>query len=555
MSTRFARRLRASLATTMVLVAKAAFAADVADLILVDASVVTMDRAVPRAQAIAVKDGLILAVGSIEQVLALKGDATRVRDLDGSVVMPGFVDPQGSCAAAGLAASAADLSGADAGDEQASRQMIERHAKEPVSRRLGVVLGAMNSPIPSFVTAEWLDQAVRDLPAIVMVDSGRTIVLNSKARELAGVEASGSATLDNADASRAMAAIVASRSSEALAELMLAGQQLLAARGYTTVAEVGVDETRHAALVRLAAARRMVVDVVAFADGHSTAASPPAGLSSPWKSPSATNGYRVAGISVAFDRELVDTLDGQASGPSNGVTLEPSRRRDVVAAAFDNGWQLMVDAHGPEAIGSFVEVILEVSASKGPSDRRPILVGADVATSEHFASLLEPRVGVAFGPGRIALDGDRLRDATPEVADAERLSSAATALFHRVPVGFHSSVGWSDPLRVAQAASGRRTASGDILGPRERVTVEQALRGVTLDASYLIGEDARKGSIEPGKLADLVILSGDPLAVGADGPQDLRVIETVKSGRTVHQDNGSGHPLLRRPGAAWVTGP
>ena len=71
----------------------------------------------------------------------------------------------------------------------------------------------------------------------------------------------------------------------------------------------------------------------------------------------------------------------------------------------------------------------------------------------------------------------------------------------------------------------------------------------------LIGEDARKGSIEPGKSADLVILSGDPLAVGADGPQELRVIETVKSGRTVYQDNGSGHPLLRRPGAAWVTGP
>ena len=166
-----------------------------------------------------------------------------------------------------------------------------------------------------------------------MVDSGRTIVLNSKARELVGAEASGSAALDNADASRAMAAVVASRSSEALAELMLAGQQLLSARGYTTVAEVGVDETRHAALVRLAAARRMVVDVVAFADGHSTAASPPVGLSSPWKSPSATNGYRVAGISVAFDRELVDTLDVQASGPSTGVTLEPSRRRDVVAAA------------------------------------------------------------------------------------------------------------------------------------------------------------------------------------------------------------------------------
>ena len=559
MSTRFAPRFRASLAATLVLVAKAALAADVADLILVDASVVTMDPAAPRAQALAVKDGRILAVGSIEQVLALKGDATRVRDLDGAVVMPGFVDPRGSCMAAGLAAAAADLSTVDAGDQAALMQMLERHAKEAVSQRLGLVLGVMNSPMASQVAADWLDQAVRDVPAVIMVDSGRAVVLNSKACELAGVEASGSATLDGSQAADAMAAIVASRSSDSLVAMLLAGQQSLVARGYTTVAEVGVDEARHAALVRLAAARRMVVDVVAFADGHSSADSPPAALLSPWKSPVATNGYRVAGISVAFDRELVETLDrdasGPSSGPSSGRILQPSRRRDVVAAAFDGGWQLMVEAHGPEAIGSFVEVILEVSASKGPSDRRPILAGADMATSEHFASLLEPRVGVAFGPGRIALDGDRLRDAMPDGARAERLSSAATALFHRVPVGFHTSVGWAVPLRVAQAAAGRRTASGDILDPRERVTVDQALRGITIDAAYLLGEDARKGSIERGKLADLVILSGDPLAAGRDGLGDLRVIETLKAGRTVYQETGSAGPLRRRPGAAWVTAP
>ena len=555
MSTRFAPRFRESLAATVVLVAKAAFAIDVADLVLVDASIVTMDRAVPRAQALAVKDGRILAVGSIEQVLSLKGDATRVRDLDGSVVMPGFVDPRGSCVVAGLAASAADLSTAAAGDEASLKQTLERHAKEAVSRKLGLVLGVMNSPIPSFVAADWLDQAVGELPAVIMIDSGRVVVLNSKARELAGVEASGSATFDGSRATDALAAIAASMSSDAMAALLLAGQQSLAASGYTTVAEVGVDEARHAALVRLAAARRMAIDVVAFADGHSMAPSPPAALSSPWKSPSATNGYRVAGISVAFDRELVDTLDAKAGGPSGGVILEPSRRRDVVGAAFDGGWQLMVDAHGPEAIRSFVEVMLEVSASKGPSDRRPILAGADAATTEHFASLVEPRVGVAFGPARIALDGDRLRDAMPDATEAERLSSAATALFHRVPVAFHSSAGWAVPLRVAQAAAGRRTASGDILGPRERVTVDQVLRGITIDAAYLLGEDARKGSIEPGKLADLVILSGDPLAAGRDGLGDLRVVETIKGGRTVYQETGSNGPLRRRTGASWVAAP
>ena len=468
MTTRFAPRLGASLAAVLPLIAAAAAKAeDVADTIIVDASVVTMDPAVPRAQAIAVRDGRVLAVGSVERILAFKGDATRVRDLDGRVVLPGFIDPHGSCIAAGL------LAGSPEGSSLSDTEI---------------------------------------------------------------------------------ATAVAALSTDARVAAAKAGQQALAARGYTTVAEAGVDQASHDALVRLAAARGMVIDVAGYAtlDGVTITPGP---LATPWRSAGYTNGYRVAGITVVMDRDLVASLDPTDGSDGETAVDSPPLIRDALSLAFENGWQVMARAHGAEAIGRFVDGVVEVAASKGPADRRTVLVGADQLGAEHLASLAEPKVSVAFGPGRLVLDGDRLREGMGSIDAAERLSPAATALAHGVPVAFHSSVGCADPLRVVQAAVGRRTSSGDILGPRERIDIEAAIAGVTRGAAFAIGEEQFKGSIEAGKAADLVILSGDPLSVGAAGLADLRVVETIKAGRTIHLDNGSPRPLRRRPGAAWVASP
>lgn len=95
-----------------------------------------------------------------------------------------------------------------------------------------------------------------------------------------------------------------------------------------------------------------------------------------------------------------------------------------------------------------------------------------------------------------------------------------------------------------------------IIGPDERVDRWQALRAITIDAAWQIREESQKGSIEVGKLADLVILDGDPLAVSEDKILDIRVIETLKEGRTVYKAGASAEagkkaaPEKRSPHAA-----
>jgi predicted amidohydrolase YtcJ len=88
-------------------------------------------------------------------------------------------------------------------------------------------------------------------------------------------------------------------------------------------------------------------------------------------------------------------------------------------------------------------------------------------------------------------------------------------------------------LRTLWSATSRRTRSGDILGPAQRLTVWEALQGLTINAARQQGDQALKGSIEVGKQADFVRLSADPLRTDPEALQELRVVETISRGRSV----------------------
>ena len=94
-----------------------------------------------------------------------------------------------------------------------------------------------------------------------------------------------------------------------------------------------------------------------------------------------------------------------------------------------------------------------------------------------------------------------------------------------------------NPLQLVWVSVNRFTRSGEILGPDERVSPLQALRAITIDAAWQNFEEASKGSIEQGKLADLVILSSNPLTVTPDAIVDIQVLETIVGGRSVFVRN------------------
>jgi predicted amidohydrolase YtcJ len=132
--------------------------------------------------------------------------------------------------------------------------------------------------------------------------------------------------------------------------------------------------------------------------------------------------------------------------------------------------------------------------------------------------------------------GDRHRDIFLGPERAERISPLGSALRLGVRMTVHNDTPVTpvDPLMLAWTAVNRVTRDGKVLGPRERISVVEALRSVTIEAAWQNFEDGGRGSIEPGKLADFVVLAENPLAVDVARIKDIAVLETIVGGHTVY---------------------
>jgi hypothetical protein len=133
--------------------------------------------------------------------------------------------------------------------------------------------------------------------------------------------------------------------------------------------------------------------------------------------------------------------------------------------------------------------------------------------------------------------GDWHRDAVLGPERASRISPAASALQRGIPFTQHhdAPVALPSALMVLFSQVNRVTRSGEVLGPEQRVSAIDAIKSITIHAAHQYFEEATKGSLEPGKLADLVILDRNPLAVDPMAIKDIKVVETIKEGRTIYR--------------------
>jgi predicted amidohydrolase YtcJ len=141
----------------------------------------------------------------------------------------------------------------------------------------------------------------------------------------------------------------------------------------------------------------------------------------------------------------------------------------------------------------------------------------------------------SFFPIHITYWGDRHRDIFLGPERAARISPAKSALNRNMKFTLHhdAPIAGIGMLPVAAASVNRVTSSGQLLGADQRVTAFEALRAITADAAWQYFEEDRKGTLEVGKLADLVILSADPLAEDPMKMGDIEVLETIKEDRTI----------------------
>ena len=225
---------------------------------------------------------------------------------------------------------------------------------------------------------------------------------------------------------------------------------------------------------------------------------------------------------------------GYFNGAANGQWyVTPEELGETLELALASGVQVHVHTNGDEAVELMLDCMERALMRNPRPDHRFTIQHGQLANAAQFRRMKALGMCVNLFANHLYYWGDQHYAITVGPARASRMNACATALASGVPLAIHSDAPVTPlgPLFTAWCAVNRRTASGRILGPAERIPVEAAIRAITLGAAYTLRLDHEVGSIECGKRADFTVLEDDPLAVDPAALKDARVWGTVQSGR------------------------
>jgi predicted amidohydrolase YtcJ len=539
---------------------------DPVDAVFVNGDVITMDAAETVAEAVAVREGRIDAVGSRQDIMRLAGPDTTVIDLDGRTLLPGFVDSHGHVYAAGSQALSANLLPPPDGNGRNIEQIQDELTQwledaNGVMQRLGWVIGFGydDSQLAEqrHPTRDDLDAIVANQPALIIHQSGHLGVANSAALALVGIDASSedppggvirrrpgtsepNGVLEETAFFRVLGLLATQFDDEINHAFVTEGAKLAARYGYTTVQEGRASSASVAAMRTVAETIGLPVDVVAYPDVLTTEDVAPA--------MHYTNRFRVGGVKLTIDGSpqgktawLTEPYyvvpDGLPDDYRGYAAVDEASTFAAVDKAFANGWQILVHANGDAAIDRMIAAVRAARDAYPGVENRPVLIHGQTLREDQVGELDELDIFPSLFPMHTFYWGDWHRDSVLGPERARNISPTGWLMERDMMFGSHhdAPVALPDSMRVLSATVTRRTRSGQILGPEHRVDVMTALKAMTLWPAWQHFQEASKGSIEAGKLADFVVLSRNPLVIPESELADIEVLETYKEGRSVYR--------------------
>ncbi len=565
----------------LLMMPSSAYAQEIADTIYSGGPILTINDAAPRAEAVAVKEGRIIAVGSMDEVGTHKGGQTQLFDLGGSTMLPGFVDSHGHVVFGGLQALSANLLAPPDGEvsdieslQDTLRAWIEANAKAVEKTGVIVGFGYDNTQLAEqrHPTREDLDEVSADIPIIIVHQSGHLGVANSKALEFAGVDA---ATEDPAggvyqrDADGAPNGVMEEYAffpvlvknlsvlgQDALKTFAAAGSKLWASFGYTTAQDGRSSGAAVEALKAVAAEGNMPIDVVAFPDVLEARDYIAENVSQEYDNNIRVGGCKLTidgspqGFTALRDRPYYDPVGNYPPGYAGYAAVTMEQVQDGVNWCFEKGFQVLTHANGEGASDMLIAALRVAQEKHGDPGNRPVLIHGQFLREDQVDSYKELGVFPSLFPMHTFYWGDWHRDHTVGPVNAENISPTGWFVERDMMFGSHhdAPVAFPDSIRILSATVTRRTRSGDILGPHQRVDVMTALKALTIWPAWQHFEEDRKGTIEAGKIADFVILSDDPTAVDPETLANIDVTATIKNDKVIYSSEQRGDiPTMYMP--------
>lgn len=504
-----------------------------------------------RAQALAIRNGEIIAIGSNETIAKLRSDSTRIVDLNGAFVVPGFMDSHTHFMSGGFQLASVDL----------------RDAKSPAEFAQRIADFAKNLPEGRWLTGgdwdhemwggelpqrAWIDQLTPQHPVFVNRLDGHMALANSKTLQLAGIDRNtpdpegGTIVRDPKtkeptgilkDEAMALVYRIMPDASEAEQDEAFARAAAHAlARGVTQVHDMGgwSDLATYRRAQERGDLKLRIYSVVPLSTwAKLTEHVKHNGRGDEW--------LRWGGLKGFVDGSLGSTTAwfyqpyADAPETSGLMTTDTTALRNWIIAADSAGLHVVVHAIGEAANDWLLNVYTQAANKNGARDRRFRIEHAQHLTRAAIARFAELGVIASMQPYHAIDDG---RWAAKRIG-AERIKTtyAFRALID-AKAGLAFGSDWTvapiEPLLGIYAAVTRRTTDGanpEGWVPEQKIAVEEALRAYTSGAAYAGFQENRLGTLEPNKLADFVVLSEDLFAIAPVNIPNVRVLRTVVGGK------------------------
>ncbi|OBF24273.1 amidohydrolase [Mycobacterium kubicae] len=527
--------------------------------VVITGTILTVDDARPTADAIAIADGRIVAVGDRADVQPHIGPHTQAVDVGDGCVMPGFIEAHGHPLMEAIALSdrivdIRPVTMRDAGDVvQAIRRETAQRGTSGAYLNGWDPLLQPGLPEP---TLAWLDDIAPDGPLVILHNSGHKAFFNSHAARRSGL------TRDTPDPKGARYGHDADGELDGTAEetgavfpllrgaiqpsdypaMLLAECARLNRAGLTTCSEMAFDPSFRPLVEQLR--DRLTVRLRTYEISNtqmSTDATPGQGDDmlrqvgikiwvdgSPW----------IGNIALSFpylDTEATRTI-GVTPGSCGCANYTAEQLTEIVDAYFPRGWQIACHVQGDAGVDTILDVYEQALQRNPREDHRLRLEHVGAIRPEQLRRAVELGVTCSIFVDQIHYWGDVIVDGLFGPERGSRWMPAGSAVAAGMRISLHNDppVTPEEPLRNISVAATRTAPSGRVLAPEERLTVEEAIRAQTIDAAWQLQADDVIGSLEVGKYADLVVLSADPRTVPAEQIADLQVRATYLAGRQVY---------------------
>lgn len=530
-----------------------------ADLILLNGKIWTVNEALPQAEAVACRNGRIMAVGATSEIRQLADDKTTIVDLAGKLVVPGFNDAHVHFFSGGRGLASVQLRDARSAEEFRTR--IRDFAAQ-LSKGRWVLEGNWDheSWTPANLPSrQMIDGVTPDNPVFIQRLDGHMALANSLALRMAGVtratvdppggaivrDEEGEPTGVLKDAAMGLVGRVVPPETEAeITEAVKAAMRYAAENGVTSVQDMSAAPGVLAVYQKLLANGELTVRVYAHQPLALWERQAAIGVRAAFGS----DNLKIGGLKGFADGSLGSTtalffepyLDApRTSGLPSDEMIPESRMHNNILGADKAGLQVAVHAIGDKANSLILDMFAAAAQQNGARDRRFRIEHAQHLRRAEIERLAKQQVIASMQPYH-AIDDGRWAEKRIGPERAQGTYAFRSLLDAGAVLAFGSDwfVAPMEPLPGIYAAVTRRTLDGKNPGgwvPAEKITVAEAIRAYTMGSAYASFTERDKGSIEVGKLADLAVLSADILTIDPAEIEKTKVVMTIFAGKILYE--------------------